>query len=136
MRLNNEILTFDAQSRKDFLSELSLGRVLTYLAIWGLTVSALLIPLLLFKFFTGRDPLTLLDSKFSILAGKIGFHRSPAEGRLDFSERIAQASPDIADGIRNYTQHWSRCYFTDNVTPDDVAHLKKILMGIRQSVSG
>ena len=136
VRVNNEILTFDAQSRKDFLSELSLGRVLTYLVIWGLTVSALLIPLLLFKFFTGRDPLTILDSKFSILAGKIGFHRAPAEGRLDFSERIAQARPDIADGIRNYTQHWSRCYFTDNVTPDDVAHLKKILMGIRQSVSG
>ena len=136
VRLNNEILTFDAKSREDFLNKLSLGRVVSYLAIWGLTLSALLVPLLLFKFFTGRDPLALLDTKFTALAGKIGFHRAPAEGRLDFSERIAQARPDIANGIRTYTQLWSRCYFTDNVTPEDVAHLKKILFGIRQSVSG
>ncbi|MFL2930959.1 MAG: hypothetical protein ACJZ4P_07435 [Candidatus Micropelagos sp.] len=135
MRLNNEILTFDAKSREDFLNKLSLGRVLSYLAIWGLTLSALLAPLLLLKFFTGRDPLTLLDSKFTTLAGKIGFHRAPAEGRLDFSERIAQERPDIAERLRTYSQLWSRCYFTNNVSSDDVAHLKKILIGIRQSVS-
>ncbi len=135
VRLNNEILTFDAKSREDFLNKLSLGRVLSYLAIWGLTLSALLAPLLLFKLFTGRDPLTLLDSKFTALAGKIGFHRAPAEGRLDFSKRIAQERPDIAERVRAYTQLWSRCYFTNNVSSDDVAHLKEILIGIRQSVS-
>ena len=135
VRLNNEILTFDAKSREDFLNKLSLGRVLSYLAIWGLTLSALLAPLLLLKFFTGRDPLTLLDSKFTTLAGKIGFHRAPAEGRLDFSERIAQERPDIAERLRTYSQLWSRCYFTNNVSSDDVAHLKKILIGIRQSES-
>ena len=139
VRLNNEILTFDAKSREDFFNELSLGRLLSYLAIWGLTLMALIIPLLLFKFLTSRDPLTLLDMKFNTVAKKLGFHRAAAEGRLDFTERIATAiaktRPDMAELIRDYAKHWNRCYFTNEAKPDDVAYLKKALRGIRQAAT-
>tara|TARA_B110000971_G_C20036372_1_gene514460 strand:+ start:3224 stop:5251 length:2028 start_codon:yes stop_codon:yes gene_type:complete len=96
-RLNSDIVLYDEAARQELLSGSFLGRLISFVTFWLFASAALVVPLVIWRWWMRRDPLLRLDQKFSKLGAKQGVERQIYEGRLAYAARWKNAHPNMPE---------------------------------------
>ena len=95
-RLNSDIVLYDEAARQELLSGSFLGRLISFVTFWLFASAALVVPLLVWRWWVRRDPLLRLDQRFAKLGAKQGVERQIHEGRLAYAARWQKAHPEMS----------------------------------------
>lgn len=96
VRLNSDIVLYDAAARQELLEGTVLGRLISFGTFWLFGTLAFIAPLVAWRWWMRRDPLVRLDQRFMALGKKFGIERPIYEGRLDFAARWQAHMPAMA----------------------------------------
>ena len=99
VRLNSDIVLYDEAARQELLEGTVLGRLISFGTFWLFGTLAFIAPLMLWRWWTRRDPLVRLDQKFINLGKKYGIERPLFEGRMDFAKRWQANEPALTEPI-------------------------------------
>ena len=136
-RLNSDIVLYDEQARRELLSGSVLGRLISFASFWLFATVVFVTPLLMWRWWTRRDPMLRLDHQFSTLAKKYGLQRPLHEGRMDFAHRWAAAAPALKDRIEDFAALFCRMVYAPpreaQETASDRKKLAQILKDLRQA---
>jgi protein-glutamine gamma-glutamyltransferase len=126
-RLNSDIVLYDEQARRELLSGSVLGRLISFASFWLFGTVVFVTPLLLWRWWTRRDPMLRLDQKFLALAKKYGLERPLHEGRMDFARRWAQAAPALQERIEAFADLFCRMLYAPPRSVDEALAERKEL---------
>ena len=135
VRLNSDIVLYDEEARRELLSGTVLGRLISFVSFWLLASLAFIAPLFLWRWWVRRDPIERVDQQFLALARKDGLARAAHEGRMNFAQRWAEATPLLAEPVQQFADLFCRLTYGAPLAPDAAAQarneLKKRLQLIR-----
>jgi hypothetical protein len=124
VRLNSDIVLYDEEARRELLSGTVLGRLISFVSFWLVASLAFIVPLFLWRWWVRRDPMVRLDQKFLALARKDGLARAAHEGRMNFAQRWAEATPQLAEPVRQFADLFCRLTYGAPPAPDAAAQAR------------
>lgn len=119
VQINSDIILYDEAARQELLSGTVLGRLISFFSFWIFGTLAFIVPLLLWRSWSRRDPILRLEQNYAALAAKMGLVRAPFEGHLDFAARLAAQNPKIGSMAGEFAATLYRLIYAD--APRDLA---------------
>lgn len=131
VQLNSDIILYDEAARQELLSGTVLGRLVSFIGFWLAGSVALIVPLLVWRWWSRLDPLVRLHQKYAAVAARVGLQRAPYEGHKAFAARWAQVQPAAAPAAMAFAEIMSCILYADHAVAPYRPQLKALVKQLR-----
>ena len=130
-RWNQWVIGYNSKKQKSLFSNLGLPEItLESISIILFTVLSIITAIIALNIFIAqRSRISGIDLVYRRFLNKLGRHKlikSPSEGALDFSMRVAEQFPEQKLNLLRIAAVYNRLRYRDNTTKD-LQHLKKVI---------
>jgi hypothetical protein len=129
------IIGYGTENQESLLRWLGLaGNNIGYLGVLLVILSVLAVSLqawLLFRREKALDAATIQYKKYCKRLAKIGLSRGPAEGPVNFAQRVIRARPDLKPAVRQITERYVKIVYRGVAGADDLRQLAETVKKFR-----